>query len=218
MNKQASDSPRTSSARERRAEQTRLEILEAARAVFDEVGYAKASMAAIAARAEVAVQTVYSSVGSKGHLLVALVDHIRSQARIPELDRDVLEATEPVEMFRIGARMPSDVLRLGADVFRLLRDVAPSEPEVAEVWAGVKATIREGVEAAVRRLDELGSLRPGVTVTSATDMIVSSTGVEAALSLLDLGWDHDQIGDLFERLGMAMVLRDEFLTPEDATS
>lgn len=168
-------------------------------------------MAAIARRAGVAVQTVYSSVGSKSHLLVALVDLIRVQARVPQLDRAILEATDPVELFRIGARMPANVLRLGDDVFRLLRDVAPLRAEVAEVWAQVKGHIRAGVEAGVRRLEEIGALKEGLSVMLATDMIVSSTGVDAALSLLDLGWSYDKIGDMFERLSMVMILRDEFM-------
>lgn len=199
-------------ARQRRALQTRVEILEAARQVFAEQGYAGASMSAIAARAGVAVQTVYSSVGTKSHLLVALVDHIRHQARVPELDRSIAEVSDPIEMFRFGARMPSDVLRVGADVFRLLRDVAPSEPEVDEVWQRVQGYIRTGVETGIGRLESLGALRQGLTVEKATDMIVASTGVEAALTLLDLGWTHEEIGELFERLGMAMVLREDFAT------
>lgn len=166
-------------------------------------------MASIAARAGVAVQTLYSSVGSKSHLLVALVDHVRNQARIPDLDRSLIEVTDPVELIRIGARMPSNVLRVGSDVFRLLRDVAPSEPEVAAVWSRVQRHIRAGVEAGIRRLEDLGALREGLTVDRATDMIIASTGAEAALSLLDSGWDHDDIGDLFERLGVAMVLRED---------
>lgn len=199
------------SARQRRALQTRAEILEAARQVLSEEGYAGASMSEIASRAGVAIQTVYSSVGTKSHLLVALVDHIRDQAGVPELDRSITQITDPMEMFRFGARMPAEVLRLGADVFRLLRDVAPSEPEVAEVWERVRGYVRAGVEAGVRRLEELGALRKGLTVEKATDMIVASTGVEAALTLLDLGWDHDSIGDTFERLAIAMVLHEDFV-------
>lgn len=212
MKEDASNARETAvTARQRRALQTRLEILEAARQVFSEEGYAGASMNAIAARAGVAVQTVYSSVGTKSHLLVALVDHIRHQARVPEIDRSIAEVSDPIEMFRLGARMPSDVLRVGADVFRLLRDVAPSEPEVAEVWARVQSYVRTGVETGIRRLEALGALREGLTVEKATDVIVATTGVEAALTLLDLGWDHDDIGDVFERLGVAVILRPDFI-------
>ncbi len=165
-------------------------------------------------RAGVAVQTVYSSVGSKSHVLVALVDHIRAEAGVPSMDQQVREALNPVDIFCIGARMPSNVLRIGADVFRLLRESPLPNQRSPRSGPGSRERFERVSKKGVRRLDELGALRDGVTVTSATDMISSSTGLEAALSLLELGWTHDEIGDMFERISMMMVIKDEFI-PDD---
>ena len=60
--------------REVAAAETRREILRAARRLFAEHGYACTSLQQIAEESGVAVQTIYSSVGSKAALILALND------------------------------------------------------------------------------------------------------------------------------------------------
>ena len=64
------DSPR----RREQALATRRAILDAARALFIERGYVATTIDAIAASATVSPETVYSTFGTKGSLLSALVD------------------------------------------------------------------------------------------------------------------------------------------------
>ncbi|HEX5096733.1 MAG TPA: helix-turn-helix domain-containing protein [Acidimicrobiia bacterium] len=63
-----------SSRRSRQAEQTRREVLMAALDLFNERGWSGTTLAAIAERAGVAVETIYSGFGSKKGLLRATVD------------------------------------------------------------------------------------------------------------------------------------------------
>ena len=65
------------------AEQTRLEILGAARRQFALHGYAATSVKDIATEAGVSVQTVYDSVGSKAELVRRLNDLIDAEAGVP---------------------------------------------------------------------------------------------------------------------------------------
>ena len=58
--------PVKQSRRDRQAAETRQEILDTAARLFAERGFAATSIKDIAAEAGVAVQTIYSSVGSKG--------------------------------------------------------------------------------------------------------------------------------------------------------
>jgi AcrR family transcriptional regulator len=63
-----------SSVREEQARRTRLAILDAARLLFTDQGYAATTIAQIAAAARVAVDTVYASVGTKPVLVRLLVE------------------------------------------------------------------------------------------------------------------------------------------------
>src|SRR5260370_3285159 len=67
---------RTYDSRRRRAqaEQTRLDIVNAARASFLERGYEGTTMVAIAERADVVVETIYRAFGGKAGLFKAVVE------------------------------------------------------------------------------------------------------------------------------------------------
>ncbi|HEY7007461.1 MAG TPA: TetR family transcriptional regulator, partial [Jatrophihabitantaceae bacterium] len=71
-----SSSTRTYSSdrRRRQAEQTRADVLRAAVTLFSTSGWSATTLAAIAAEAGVAVETVYSGFGSKKNLLREAID------------------------------------------------------------------------------------------------------------------------------------------------
>ena len=87
--------PRRSTRRAQQALATRTDILRAARSLFVQRGYAGTSMADIAAEADVAVQTIYASCGSKGALVIALVDFIDEEADVPALNAELRDADDP---------------------------------------------------------------------------------------------------------------------------
>ncbi|MBL6974132.1 MAG: TetR/AcrR family transcriptional regulator [Deltaproteobacteria bacterium] len=61
--------------REKKAKRTKARILEVTAELVTERGFADTSLEAIASQAEVAVGTVYNYFGSKGNLLVELMNH-----------------------------------------------------------------------------------------------------------------------------------------------
>jgi len=60
--------------RARQAAETRRTVLSAATRLFIERGWAATTLAAVAAEAGTAVETVYSAFGSKSGLLIAAID------------------------------------------------------------------------------------------------------------------------------------------------
>ena len=101
--------------RARQAARTRDEILGAARALFAERGYANTSVKEVAARADVSVQTVYDSVGSKAELVRHLNDHIDAEAgigqiamTIPSIDASVAAMIEITMLFFIVSQTSSE--------------------------------------------------------------------------------------------------------------
>src|SRR6516225_1335828 len=81
--------------REVAAAETRREILRAARRLFAAHGYSGTSLQQIAEESGVAVQTIYSSVGSKAALVLALNDLIDEEAGVAQLAAGVLGETGP---------------------------------------------------------------------------------------------------------------------------
>src|SRR5688500_2144480 len=94
-----------SSLRERRAQLTHDEILQAARRLFAERGYARTSVRDIAQAAGVSAQTVYDSVGSKQELVARLNDLIDSEAGIAAIVRAAGESADPWELAATPARI-----------------------------------------------------------------------------------------------------------------
>ncbi|MBA2773953.1 MAG: TetR family transcriptional regulator, partial [Nocardioidaceae bacterium] len=60
--------------RTEQAAATRRQVLRAARELFTRQGYADTTVAAVAARARVSVDTIYASVGRKPQLMLAVID------------------------------------------------------------------------------------------------------------------------------------------------
>ena len=55
---------------------TRSSVIAAAEHLFSEKGYAATTVAEVARRAQVSVDTVYASVGRKPHLVLAVIDTV----------------------------------------------------------------------------------------------------------------------------------------------
>src|SRR6478736_6174244 len=81
----------SSGLRQQQARQTREQVLAAAAALFEESGWAGTTVAAIATRAGVAVETVYSGFGSKKQVLRAVVDFavVGDAEPVPLVERPV---------------------------------------------------------------------------------------------------------------------------------
>jgi AcrR family transcriptional regulator len=93
---------------QRRAQDTRSALLQAARQIFTEVGYSEANVAEVVARAGSSVGSMYHHFGGKADLFFALHDghQARQEARADAAVRETVAAGErdPVRVFAAGAR------------------------------------------------------------------------------------------------------------------
>ena len=128
------------------AEQTRVEILGAARRQFAAKGYAAASVKEIAAAAGVSVQTVYDSVGSKADLVRQLNDLIDTEASIGEIARAVPTETDPAALVRIQAKITRRIVERCRDIVRASYDGARAEPDLAYITEEGGRRHRAGTE------------------------------------------------------------------------
>src|SRR3954465_14092367 len=117
--------------RELQAEQTRRELVAAARRLFAERGYAATSVKDIAGAAGVSVQTVYDSVGSKGALALALNDELDRDAGVMPLVQAAWASDDIEQIVGLPARITRSIIEHAGDIVRILTSAASSESGAA---------------------------------------------------------------------------------------
>ena len=203
--------PVKQSRRQRQAIQTRQEILEAAAKLFAERGFAATSIKDIAEEAGVAVQTIYSSVGSKAVLLRTVVDPMDAQAGVREQWDRIRATDDPRLMVRYGVQ----IVRAFADEERVgslraaLEAAAATEPELAEVLAEGMRRHRTGTRGLVVYLAEHRHLRAGLPPDRGGSIFATVTHPTLWRSLRDdHGWTLDQIEDWMTETLVDQLLAD----------
>ena len=201
----------TPSRREVQAEQTRQLILQAARRQFAEHGYAATSVRAIAAEAGVSVQTIYDSVGQKADVARRLNDLIDDEANVGDLAASLRTEVDPREVVAVSARITRRIHERCADLVRSSLDAARIEPELATIAEEGGRRHRSGALRVAERLNEVGALRPSLTVDEATTTIAALSDIRLAFVLAD---DH-ALGDsaieqwMTDRIAEAVLVRSE---------
>jgi len=129
--------------RRQAAARTRTAILDAARELFTERGYAATPMIAVAERAGVALDTVYASVGRKPELARLLIEAAISgtDQAIPAEQRDYVHAIRSApdadgKIAAYAAAITVIASRL-APVLGIIQQAAHAEPELAALWSQV---------------------------------------------------------------------------------
>ena len=126
--------------RRQAAARTRAAILDAARQLFAERGYAATPMTAIADRAGVALDTIYASVGRKPELARLLIETAISgtDQAIPAEQRDYVRAIQAAPdagtKIAIYAAAVAAIAPRLALVLAIIQQAARDEPELARLW------------------------------------------------------------------------------------
>jgi AcrR family transcriptional regulator len=169
------------------AEQTRDEILRAARARFATAGYAATNLKDIAADAGVSVQTVYDSVGTKADLVRRLNDLIDAEAEIGPIAATLGTETNPVVLAAVPARITRRIVERCGDILRACLAGGLAEPALLSLVEEGGRRHRGGAMAVAGRLASLGALRPDLHVDDAARTIATLADFRVAFTLLD---DH----------------------------
>jgi AcrR family transcriptional regulator len=190
------------------AEQTRAEILRAARRQFAANGYAATSVKDIAAHAGVSVQTVYDSVGSKADLVRRLNDLIDVEAGVGDIAMTIPNLTDPVALARVPAMVTRRIVERCGDILRACLDGARAEPDLAHVVNEGGRRHRAGARAVTDRLAALDALDLAISTDAATVTIATLADHRVALFLLDdHGYTPDAIEDWIATTTARAVLR-----------
>src|SRR4051794_6950717 len=181
--------------RELQSKATRDRILEAARTLLVAHGYRATTIAAIARAADVHVDTIYALVGRKPAVLQALIERAISggAAAVAPQDRDYVKAMkaepDPRAKLVIYAGAITRIQTRLAPLLLALRDAAATEPEARQVWDEINDRRAGNMRSLVRDLGPEGTLRRGVSVDEAADVIWLTASAETFIQLtVERGW------------------------------
>ncbi|MCW2530909.1 MAG: regulatory protein TetR [Blastococcus sp.] len=191
----------TSAVRAEQAAATRRAVLDAARDLFAEDGYAATSIAAIAARAGVAVDTVYAAAGRKPALLRELVETTLSgtDQAVPADQRDyvlrIRAAASAREKIAIYAAAVSEIGVRMAPVHRALAEAAVSDGDCAALRAEISRRRADNMRLFAADLRATGELRADLTDDEVADIVWSTNAAEfRALLVGERGWSAERFG------------------------
>jgi AcrR family transcriptional regulator len=178
--------------------ETRRAVLDAARALFLERGYARTTISAIARAAGVSVETIYLAVGPKAAVVRYLVETALSGADepIPAEERDWVHRfrTEPDPRLKIrlhAAPAITEMYRRLAPLWAVLLEAAPGDPELQSLIDELNQR-RTGHMRLMAEHLAAGGLRPGLSIEMATDVLWATNSAEFFLLLVrGRGWDPD---------------------------
>jgi AcrR family transcriptional regulator len=187
--------------RAQRAAATRSAVLSAARDLFLSAGYSATTVAAVAARAQVAVDTVYATVGRKPELLREVVeaaisgtDHAVPAAQ-REYVRRVREAATAREKIAIYARAVAEIQDRLGPVYLALREAASTDADCRALWQSISTRRATNMRLFVDDLRQTGELRTDVSADDLADLVWSTNGPELwALLVHERGWTTEQLG------------------------
>lgn len=159
-----------------RGQQTRARVVGAATTLFRERGYLNTTMAAIAAAAEVAVQTLYLAFGSKAAILTAAHDTavVGDNEQTALLDRawatEVRDDLDGPRSLRIVMANTLAVVDRGAPLYDVIQTAA-ADAEVNELLARVKDQRLATMRALAAELTTKDGFTPALSAYEAADIL-----------------------------------------------
>jgi AcrR family transcriptional regulator len=201
-------------ARQARTRRTRAAVVEAAKTLFLERGYAATTIETISDQSDTPQATVYRLFSSKLGILKAVLDVsvAGDDEAVAMLDRPQVRALlsdrDPKNQLAGFAALLSEVLARAAPVHRILADAARSDKAAGSLLAEVARQRHQGQHGIARSLARSSALRPGLRERDAADIIHALASPEVyGLLVIDRGWSAER----YEKW-LTAILIDQLLT------
>jgi AcrR family transcriptional regulator len=212
---QATDKRRYHSPRRiEQAAATRHVVLSAARDLFVSNGYTATTVAEIAERARVSIDTIYATVGRKPALLRELVETAISgtDQAVPPEQRDYVirigAATTARDKITIYVHAITAIQQRMAPVFLALRDAATTDHDCAALWTAIATRRATNMRTFAADLRRSGDLRDDLTNDQVADIIWSMNAAEYwDLLVRERRWTPDQFTDWLIDAWTRLLLR-----------
>jgi AcrR family transcriptional regulator len=177
----------------------RAAVVEAARALFLERGYAATTIETISDLSDVPPATVYRLFSSKLGILKALLDvsiagddeavAVEDQPHV----RSLLADRDPKNQLSGFAGITRGIMSRAEPVHRILVSAAGSDPDAAALLAEQTRHRRQGQAQIARSLARAGALRPKLRERDAADIVHALMSPEVyRLLVCDRGWPPER--------------------------
>ncbi len=191
--------PYEGAARQARTRRTRAAVVEAARSLFVERGYAATTIEAISDRSDTPQATVYRLFSSKLGILKAVLDvsvggddEAVAMADRPQVHA-LLSDKDPKKQLADFASLLREVMARVGPVHRILADAARSNEDAASLLAEIARQRHKGQRRIARALARSGALRPGLRERDAADIVHALASPEVyGLLVFDRGWSGER--------------------------
>ncbi|QZY52363.1 TetR/AcrR family transcriptional regulator [Leucobacter tenebrionis] len=181
--------PYRSTVREQQAARTRRAVTAAARDLFESEGFVGTTIAAIAERAGVSAQTVYSAFGTKAGVARAIIEQMEESAEAAQWRQRIAAEQDPERILEAFARWTCAFFATSRPSFTIAQGAMA---ELTELMAQGNERRRQGLTHLIERLAARDALRPGLGVDEAVDRAWLVTGVETFISATEgCGWPED---------------------------
>ncbi len=158
----------------------RRAVIEAARALFLERGYAATTIEAISDGSDVPSATVYRLFSSKLGILKALVDTSIAGDDQPQSVQErpdvasLFAEPDPRKLLAGFAGITTAINQRTNDVYRVLASAAGSDPAAAKLLDEIRQQRARGQGRIARSLARAGALKPGLRERDAADLVHAS--------------------------------------------
>jgi len=184
------NNPSSLTHRQRQALETRRLIVETARALFLDQGYAATTLEAIALQAGVSVSTVYAVFGSKRGILRAIREAWHQETHIRDVTYSTPPDIDPAARLDRLAHATRQQWETGADVISIYQGAAAADRDAASELVEALRGRRTAFETLAASLPP--GLRPGLSVDQASSVLRALCLPEVHAELVDQsGWSED---------------------------
>jgi AcrR family transcriptional regulator len=177
--------------RQRQALWTQRLIVDAARGLFLERGYAATTMNAIAKEAGVAVSTVYAVYKNKRTILRAIREAWHEQTGAREINAEASRQPDPERRLEMVAHATRRQWETGGSVLAVYQGAAAADREAAAELEEALRGRRVALDRVVEGMEE--TLRPDLPVDRAAAILRALCRAEVYRELVDeSGWTPDE--------------------------
>jgi AcrR family transcriptional regulator len=177
----------------------RRAVIDAARSLFIEGGYASTTVAAISRRADVPEPTVYRLFSSKVRILKVLLDVSiagdEEPVAVPQRPHvaSLLDEPDPHKVLAGFAAVTTDINRRTNDLYHVLSSAADADADAAALLEALREQRDRGQAHVVRALHQTKRLRAGLSAREATDVVHALMSPEVyRLVVTDRGWTPER--------------------------